>query len=313
MGFFTKLPFSDIQVKQLATESIILSGTTNFAGTLKSKGIEIDATFTGLTGSVLTYIGGKIRLAPSSGGGGGDTSFDSNRPTTRSGVPSVNVGGTTVKQFLEGYFFPSVPPNASLGGGSARLFGDNSAFNLSWVATRQTQPITSITVNGVVIPSSQFNTLTQGASASGIQGATIATPNTDQAYYMNVTTASESVNAGTSVNFYHKRFYYGDSQNLISANDAATTVNVNSHENGGESEFATGVGKGAFNIVLSSQFFYYVYPSAFGNASFSINGLANTDFSFKDFQFVNVNGYITNFRLYRSNNILNGTFTIAVS
>jgi hypothetical protein len=312
MPFFTRPDFSDIQFKQLSGSTIGLSGTTDFKGTLKSKGIEIDATFTGGSGtSVLTYISGKIRLAPLSVGG--DTSFNGNRLVTRSGIPNVNVGGSSVNQFLEGYFFPSVPPNASLGGGSARLFGDNSGFNLSWVATRQTQPITSITVNGVSIPSSLFNTLTQGASASGIQGATIATPNTDQSYSMNVTTASESVNAGTSVNFYHKRFFYGDSQNLISFNDAATTINVNSHENGGESEFATGVGKGAFNIALSSQFFYYVYSTAFGNASFTINGLANTDFSFKDFQFVNVNGFITNFRLYRSNNILNGTFTIGVS
>jgi hypothetical protein len=35
-------------------------------------------------------------------------SFDSDRPTTRVGIPIVNVGGSTVVEFLEEYFYPAI-------------------------------------------------------------------------------------------------------------------------------------------------------------------------------------------------------------
>jgi hypothetical protein len=315
MGFFTKLPLSDIQVKQSTGDTITLSGTTDFAGILKSKGVEIDATLTGatsaVTGHVLTYLAGKIRLAPSQGGGGSGT-FDSNRVTTRAGIPSVNVGGVTVNQFLEGYFFPSVPPSPSISGGGVRQFGNNAGFTLSWTATRRTQPITSITVNGLSVAPGFFSALPVNGSVTSGTSATIATPNNNQTYNMTVTTASESVNASTSVTFSHKRYFYGDTQDIIPFSDANTTTNVNLYDPA-NAEFAGGKTKGAFNITLAGQFFYYVYPTAFGAAAFTINGLSNTDFTFKDFVFVNPFGFSTSFRMYRSNNLLNGTFSIAVA
>ncbi len=317
MPFFTRPDLSDIQFKQLTGSTLTMSGTTDFTGTLKSKGVEIDGTFTGGTGtSVLTYIAGKIRLAPSTGGGGGSGSFDSNRVTTRSGIPAVNVGGSSVNQFLEGYFFPSVPPSAVISGGGTRQFGNNVGFNLNWTATRQTQPITSITVNGSSIPSGFFSALqpfpTIPHSVVSATTVTIGTPNTNQTYPMNITTASESVNASTSITFSHKRYFYGDNQNLILFTDAGTSMNVNLHDPA-QAEFATGKAKGTFTINLTAQYFYYVYPTSFGNASFTINGLLNTDFTSKDFVFTNPHGFATTFRMYRSNNLLNGSFNIAVA
>ena len=320
-GFFTRPDLSDIQFKQMSGSTLTLSGITDFFGVLKSKGVEIDATLTGATsattGHVLTYLDGKIRLAPSgSGGGGGNNAFDSNRTTTRSGIPAVNVGGMTVQQFLEGYFFPSVLPNASITGGVTRYFGNNTPFTLNWTATRRTLPLTSITVNGLAVPSGFFIGLPQNGSLSSGTTATITNPNTNQNYNITVTTASESVNASTSVVFSHKRYFYGDNQNLLDDglfNDVGRSNNVNIHDVGGQSEFATTKVKSAFAITLSGQFFYYVYPLSFGAAAFTINGLSNTDFSFKDFTFTNPFGFATTFRMYRSNNILNGTFNIAVS
>jgi len=290
-----------------------MSGSTNYIGVLKSKGTEIDATLTGATsattGHVLTYLAGKIRLAPSSGG---NSAFNSSRSTTRAGIPSVNVGGSNVNQFLEGYFFPSVPPDAVISGGGTRQFGNNAGLTLNWTATRRTQPITSITVNGLSVPSGFFSALPQNGSVSSATTATIATPNTNQTYPMNVTTASESVNASTSIVFSHKRYFYGDNQDVIAFTDPNTSSNVNLHDPA-NAEFAGSRVKGTFAITLSGQFFYYVYPTSFGAASFTINGLSNTDFTFKDFTFTNPFGFATTFRMYRSNNILNGTFNIAVS
>ena len=322
MSFFTRPDLSDIQFKQMSGSTLTMSGVTDFVGVLKSKGVEIDATLTGatsaMTGHVLTYIGGKIRLAPggSGGGGGGNNAFDSVRTTTRSGIPAVNVGGATVQQFLEGYFFPSVPPSVSISGGGTRMFGNNAGLTLNWTVTRRTLPLTSITVNGISVPSGFFSALPQNGSLSSGTTATITTPNTNQTYNLNATTASESQNASTSITFNHKRYYYGDNQNLLDNGlftDAGRSANVNLHEVGSESEFATGKAKASFAITLSGEFFYYVYPLAFGTAAFTINGLSNTDFSFMDFTFTNPFGFATTFRMYRSNNLLNGTFNIVVS
>lgn len=320
MPFFTRPDLSDIQFKQMSGSTLTMSGETNFTGILKSKNVEIDATLTGatssITGHVLTYLGGKIRLAPPGGGSSGDLTFDSNRTTTRSGIPAVNVGGTTIKQFLEGYFFPSVPPTVSISGGGTRMFGNNAALTLNWSVTRRTLPITSITVNGLVVPSAFFSGLAQNATLSSGTTANITTPNTNQTFPIAVTTASENVNGSTSVSFSHKRYYYGETQNLIDDGlftDAGRSANVNLNETASESEFASTRVKSTFSITLSNQFFYYVYPVTFGNASFTINGLLNTDFSVKDFTFTNPFGFATTFRMYRSNNLLNGTFNIAVS
>jgi hypothetical protein len=319
MSFFTRPDLSDIQFKQMSGSTLTMSGLTNFSGILKSKNVEIDASLTGatsaITGHVLTYLAGKIRLAPA-GSGSGDSTFDSNRTTTRSGIPAVNVGGATVKQFLEGYFFPSVPPTVSISGGATRYFGNNASFTLNWSVTRRTLPITSITVNGLVVPSPFFSGLAQNASLVSGTTATITTPNTNQTYQIVTTTASENVNASTSITFSHKRYFYGDTQNLLDDGlftDAGRSTNVNLNDVGGKSEFATTRVKSSFPITLSNQFFYYVFPVTFGSASFTINGLSNTDFSVKDFTFTNPFGFATTFRMYRSNNILNGTFNIAVS
>lgn len=320
MSFFTRLDLSDIQAKQMSGSTLTMSGVTDFVGVLKSKGVEIDATLTGatsaMTGHVLTYIGGKIKLAPSTGGGGGGNAFDSVRTTTRAGIPAVNVGGGTVQQFLEGYFFPSVPPSVSIAGGTTRMFGNNSGFTLNWTVTRRTLPITSITVRGLAVPSGFFSALPQNGSLSSGTTATITTPNTNQTYNLVATTASETQNTSTSIVFSHKRYFYGDNQNLLDNGlftDTGRSTNVNLHDVGGQSEFASGKAKSSFAITLSNQFFYYVYPLAFGASAFTINGLSNTDFSFMDFTFTNPFGFATTFRMYRSNNLLNGTFNIAVS
>jgi len=70
MGFFTRLPLSDLQTKQSSGDILTLSGETNFAGILKSKGVEIDASITSASiGDVLTWDGLKIVLKENSSGG----------------------------------------------------------------------------------------------------------------------------------------------------------------------------------------------------------------------------------------------------
>ncbi len=306
-GFFTRPDLSDIEFRQLTGATLTMSGTTNFVGKLKSKGIEIDASISGATtGDTLTYIGGgKIKLSS----GSNASLFDSNRTTTRSGIPAVNVGGANVSQFLEGYFFPNVPPGAALTGGGTRLFGSNGIVPLVYTATRNTLPITSIKIDGAVVP------ITNGGNTqSGVSGKTLTTINTNQTFTLAVKDSSNTTtNATTSVVFSHKRFFYGDNTNLIGLSDSSITNNVNLHTGGTTSEFSSTKVKSTFSITLVSQFFYYVIPASFGTPLFTINGLLNNDFSSQSFTYMNPNGYGATFVVWRQNNLLSGTFNISVA
>jgi len=306
MSFFTRPDLSDTQFKQMTGSTLTMSGTTNFSGKLKSKGVEINASITGATsGDVLTYVGGgKIKLTS----GAGASTFNSIRPTTRAGIPVVSVSGSTVTQFLEGYFFPSVPPNALLTGGATRYFGNNASVSLSYTATRNTLPITSIKLDGVA-----FAITNGGNTQSGSTGKTLTLANTNQTFTLAVKDSGNvTTNGTTSIVFSHKRYFYADSANLIGLPSSGITTNVNLHDPSG-AEFATTRVKSSFNVVLSNQFFYYVIPVTFGTPAFTINGLSNTDFSSQSFTLTNPFGYASSFVVWRTNSLLTGTFSFAIS
>jgi len=105
MAFFTRPDLEDRQFRQASGSTLTLSGITNFEGTLKSKGVEIDATVTTgtSTGSILTYDGTKIKLAPNSGGTAGSSSvYTGITPST------ITVGGISAGTSLTGRTFTSL-------------------------------------------------------------------------------------------------------------------------------------------------------------------------------------------------------------
>ncbi len=156
MTLVTRPNIDNRQFTQISGTTFNWEGENDFVGILKSKGVEIDADASeALSGFTLSFINNKIKLVdPSSFI---DSDFDSDRATTRDGIPSVNVGGTTIKEFLEEYFFPSVPPDSSINvSSSTREFGDDTYANISWNITRNTQPISSIEIEKKIKKSFQM-------------------------------------------------------------------------------------------------------------------------------------------------------------
>lgn len=49
------------------------------------------------------------KLSPT-GGNGASESFNGNRTVKRTGLPAINAGGETLKEWVESYFFPAVAP-----------------------------------------------------------------------------------------------------------------------------------------------------------------------------------------------------------
>ncbi len=63
-----------------------------------------------------------------------NTLFNGNRLVTRNGIPNVNVGGTTIKEFLENYFFPFVNATISINN-VASVYEVGMSVTLSYVGS----------------------------------------------------------------------------------------------------------------------------------------------------------------------------------
>lgn len=70
-------------------------------------------------------------------------------------------------------------------------------------------------------------------------------------------------------------------------------------------------------ITCSNQYIYFCWPDSWGGntaSSFTVNGLLNTAWTLvRNDTFTNASGASYTIRLYRSNNLLTGTFNVSVS
>jgi hypothetical protein len=129
-----------------------------------------------------------------------------------------------------------------------------------------------------------------------------STFSTNRTYSLTATDGSTPVNGSTSVTFMQKR-YWGTSANTT-LNDAQI-IALNS-------EFASSRSQSRI-ITAAAEYIYFAYPASFGTASFTVNGLPNTAWTLVTRAFVNASGYSESYNIYRSNNLLTGTYTIVVS
>ena len=340
MAFFTRPDFDERQFKQLTGATITLSGETNFSGTLKSKGIEIDASTggTGNTGHVLTYNSGIINLQPSTGGSGDtDSTFDGERSITQTLSPPSAAGDlntTGLSQFIEAFFFPDVPPIIltfnTTGATSDRQFGDsgdtstNVANVIRWDVRVGTNDLTSLTVNGQSITplagvtGDTGGTVSYAVSASDynpVTGETIRT--TNPAYSMLAISGSLSDNDTETITWRHKRFWFKSNTKYLVNDDTILEGILNTGTTLGDELSATRVK--IFNTIdFSNEYFYYAYPLQFGVPAFTVNGLPNNAWgdapsNLFTFLYTNTDGYTESYYLASSDNRLNTTFNISVA
>lgn len=232
-------------------------------------------------------------------GDAGDASFDGTKTITRAGLPQIAPGGATVSEFLTNLFYPSVAPGASLqADNSLREMGAPTAVTLRWVVYPQTNPITSIVVNGVA----QVVTATFGSESAA------TSPNTDTTFSMTVRTASETTGASQDVVYRHKRFWFTAASDLLNSSDAALSTTLQ----GASSEFATGRQQSR-SFTLGGEYVYFAYLGAYGDASFVVGGLPNTAYQPRTFTYTNAQGYAASFRLYRSGNAGTGSINVTLN
>lgn len=132
----------------------------------------------------------------------------------------------------------------------------------------------------------------------------ISTYTTDRTYLITGATNAQSSSASTSVVFRQKR-WWGINPTVTPVDATIFALSNN--------EFSTGRGK-SFTINGGGQYIYYAYPSGFGAATFTVNGLLNTAWTLFVISHTNASGFTENYNVYRTNTIQNGSgISIVVS
>lgn len=338
MSFFSRPSLIDLQFKQEpGSDSILsLSGQTRFktwSGLTISDGAGTDILVTAsgassatTEGYVLTYMNGCISLQPSSSSGG-TFQFNTHRATTRSGIPVVTVSGAcTVNNFLEGYFFPAVAPSSSLSvatGGNSREFGDGTVGRLCYQALRETNQICLVAISSggtgtytgfpvtTAIAGDCCNTSPYIIPNPSCYNPSSGTSQTSVSYSVCVqSTVPETSISSASITWRNKKFRF--KSNILYIDDSITAA-----LSGGV--LSTSKALTLNDEIFNNDFFYYVYPTSFGTPSFKVNGLPNNAWGnagsgtlFK-INYTNVNGYLNQYYVARSDSRITGTYNIEIT
>jgi hypothetical protein len=226
-------------------------------------------------------------------------------PLTIGGIPAgTTFSNATMIDMWNALLYPYIAPSVSLTGGNTRELGSTNVVTLNWVATKNTNPITSIIVDGTPILGAPFNT-----SQSGSQGA-LATQNVTSPFFMSSSDGTSTPSTSTTVNWLNKR-YWGKNPTFGAFSLSSQILAL------------SGAGVGTGNVLSSSlsanyngidgggEYLVFAWPTSFGNPSFTVNGLPNTAFTKvnSSFAFTNVWGYVENYDVWMSNTVQNSAIS----
>jgi hypothetical protein len=225
--------------------------------------------------------------------------FDGNRPISRmvSGFFGVNLNTKTIKDFLEKGFFPPIAPLAALSvNNPIREVGSDRQYILTWSATKETNPITGITVDGAIITPT-------GSNQSGTQNGT-ASDNVNGSFnlIMSVTDGNLTTSASVTLSFEYG-FFYG----TINKSGLLGSEILDSDILALTKELRTDRRKSFTNFGGAAKYLIFAFPASFGTPVFTVNGLINTAFTKvrSNSNFVNSQGATILTDVWVSNNVYN--------
>jgi hypothetical protein len=273
---------------------------------------------------------------------GSASAFFQNSDPTPVTVGGISAGSTfptptTMQDMWNQLLYPYVGPGSGFSpSSSSREYGASLALNLNWSATRNSDPITTIIVDGVAqIPT--------GNSQAGIKAATGTHSVTPAVSQNNIFTISVGDGTSTSNSNYTlswmNRRYWGyinlssiGNPNLTTNPGSASSVasictdtvikaltgaNANAQLFG--SELSTSKNKTYTGIDGAGNHLIFAWPSLVGGAltpSFTVNGLPNTAFTRVRTASAFVNQFNfsgTNYEVWVSNTLQNSPLNIIIS
>ncbi len=218
----------------------------------------------------------------------------SNTPTIPSAATQIAYASGTVADALNQLLYVAPGSPSVSGGGTYEIGSTISSVALNWSIALGGLPLTSQSVNnGIGAIDTALRTYTHS-------GQTITT---DTTYTVSISDGTSSRSGSTSLLFRYRRFWGVSS--AASLTDTAIKA-LSSELASSRSQTRT--------MTASGQYLYFCWPDAWGVPAWTVNGLPNTDFQLvRQDTFVNAAGYSYTIRLYRSGNLLTGTYTVVVS
>lgn len=181
---------------------------------------------------------------------------------------------------------------------------DVTVTNLSWSVTLGSAALTSQSLNQGIgevgtAATSYEHTDTYGESTG------LTNSNDSRTYTLTVTDGTTPDNANAIVYFRHKR-YWGTSTNTSLTDGQIIALSK---------EFGTSRSMSK-TISPSGEYIYFAWPASWDSsppATFTVNGLNNTAWTLVTRDFDNASGWTESYRIYRSDNLLTGSYDIVVS
>lgn len=167
--------------------------------------------------------------------------------------------------------------------------------------TSVTSTILNWTISGTITSQSLNQSI--GSLSTALRTYThTSTYSTNRTYTLTASDGVTTVQKSTSVTFLNSN-YYG-----VNASPSLDDSGINnlSHDLS-STKVATRTG-----LTPAAQYLYIVYPATYGTATFLVNGLLNNDWTLFVQSHTNASGASVSYNVYRSNNILTGTYSVEV-
>ena len=263
------------------------TGATGPTGATGSQGIQGPIGLTGATGT--TGLQGPTGATGATGPPG--STVATGVAYNNSGYPSLTTVDAALGQLL--YVAPGAP-SVSNSVGTVEVGTTITSVVLNWSIALGSVPLSTQNIdNGIGSISTALRTYTHS-------GQSITS---NRSYTVSIGDGATNKTGSTTVAFSYRR-YWG-----VSASSSLTDANII----GLTQEFAASRGKTISGLTAAGQYIYVAYPDSWGAASFTVNGLPNTDWVLVQRAFVNASGNSSTYRIYRSGNLLTGTYTVVLS
>jgi hypothetical protein len=163
-----------------------------------------------------------------------------------------------------------------------------ASTTLGWTLTGSTVTTQYMTFVGNLAPSLRTAINTDGEG-------------TNRTYTLTVSDGTNSATSSSAVLFSSKRYWGASGLTSLADSDIIAL----------SSDFTTSRQQSRV-ITAAAQYVYFAFPTSYGVGTFVVNGLLNTDFTLTVRTFTNASGGVLGFNIYRSGNLLTGTYGITV-
>lgn len=270
-------------------------------------------------------------------GSGGSVAFDGNRTVTRSGLPAINAGGSSITEWANNYFFPAEDPTIALTGGTILEFGASTSREVNYTITKKTYGIDTASItqfpsNTPIIIGANIDEDSDpnGNQQTGSENLTLDTPaepSVDTQVQETISADVEDNQGNTdtaSTTFTWRHGAYRGTLGDSDGDGGGTAYSVLADVTGTPPTDAailsltktlTTTRTGTFNnFGGGGEFTVFAWPTLFGTPSFIVNGLPNTAWTKvrSAFNFTNAEGFTQPYDVWVSNTVQNSPSNIQI-